>query len=99
MVMKGVVDVDDAATWPAVLCERVDEWVERKRCKTKRTCDLHIHEDEALVGMLDGYLVRAFHCTRLLDHERVMIREQGLRALSPDLVLERIHRAHGVGAL
>lgn len=97
--MKGVVDVDEPATWPKALHEWVDEWAERKRGKTKRTCDLHIHEDQALISMLDGYLLRAFHCTRLLDHEREMIREQGLRALSLHLVLERIRRAHGVGAL
>jgi hypothetical protein len=46
---------------------------------------------------LRGQLVRAYHCTRLLDHERDMIQKQGLRALTPELVHERIEaaRAHG----
>lgn len=81
----------------------VREWVaeraEDRRDTTMYTSDLKIYEDETLLGLLDGYVVRAYHCTRLLDHERTMIIEQGLRPLDAELVMERIRRAHEAGAI
>jgi hypothetical protein len=98
--MPSVVDVDEPATWPAPIAEWVDEWAERRRGSTEYTCDLRLHDQEAeFLDLFDGYLVRTYHCTRLLNHERTMILEQGLRPLSAELVMERIHRAHEAGAI
>lgn len=41
----------------------------------------------------------AYHCTRLLDHEVAMIRSEGIRLLTPDLVEQRIAAATGAGAI
>lgn len=94
----SVFDLDDESTWPAELIEWADAWAGRKRGVTA-TRDLGIYEDERVIELLDGRLVRAYHCTRLLDHERDMFFEQGLRPLSRELVVERIRRAHEVGAI
>jgi hypothetical protein len=49
-------------------------------------------EDEFQHG-LAGHLLRAYHATRLLPHEVEMIREQGLRLLTEELVLDRVDAA------
>jgi hypothetical protein len=46
-----------------------------------------------------GHRLRAYHATRLLDHEVAMIRGQGLRLLDEDLVVGRIKSAHESGHL
>lgn len=99
-MLKPAVDVDDPSTWPVAVAEWVDEWAERKRGTTEYTCDLRLIDQEAeFLKLFEGYLVRAYHCTRLLDHERAMILEHGLRPLSAELVTERIRRAHEAGAI
>lgn len=95
----SIVDVDDPGTWPTPVLEWADAWADEKRGTTEWTSDLKIYEEEELYRMLSGHLVRAYHCTRLLDHERAMILKQGLRPLSAELVLERIRRAYEIGAL
>ena len=95
----GVVDVDDESTWPEQLVKWVDEWAEIRRGTTNYTEDLKIFEDETVLSLLAGHTIRAYHCTRLLDHERETVREQGLRRLDAALVMERIRRAHEVGAI
>lgn len=79
--------------------EWVAEWAEDRRGTTEYTSDLKIYDDETLLGLLDGHVLRAYHCTRLLDHERAMIFDQGLRPLNAELVMERIRRAHEAGAI
>ncbi|MEL5957450.1 hypothetical protein AADR41_22270 [Streptomyces sp. CLV115] len=48
---------------------------------------------------MDGHLVRAWHCTRLLDHEVDGIRGQGLRKLEGDLVEGLLLEVHRRGLL
>ncbi len=93
------VDVDDPSTWPAPVREWVTERADAHRGTTEYTSDLKIYEDQDLLGLLQGHLLRAYHCTRLLDHERTMILDQGLRPLNAELVTERIRRAHEADAI
>lgn len=96
---RWVIDVDDSGTWPPDVLTWVDEHAAELRGSTEFTSDLRIDDEEDLRKLIGGQLVRAYHCTRLLDHERQMILEQGLRRLGSDLVAERIRRAHEVGAI
>jgi hypothetical protein len=95
-----VVDVDDPATWPAGLAVRVDEVADQMRGTTEYFGDLPVEDHEReLVDLLAGCLVRAYHCTRLLDHEAAAIRSGGLRALDELLVTSRIEAARERGYL
>ncbi|MEQ1735324.1 MAG: hypothetical protein ABL886_02695 [Rhodoglobus sp.] len=98
---RAVVDVDDPSTWPPHVARWVEGWADELRGTTRCAYDLKIpfEEQDAFLALFDGLLVRAYHCTRLLDHERAMILTQGLRPLSSELVVERIRAAYAVGAL
>ncbi|QRK11195.1 hypothetical protein JQX13_14630 [Archangium violaceum] len=49
--------------------------------------------EERFRGLLRSSTIRAYHCTRLLEHEFAGIRAEGLRRLTPELVLQRIDRS------
>jgi hypothetical protein len=96
-----IVDLDDRSTWPSAIDDFVGSWVERCRGKTKYTADLDVplELEDPFVRLLDGRLLRAYHATRLLDHEVQMVRSQGLRALSGELVRDRINAAREAGEI
>lgn len=96
---RVVVEVDDVATWPPEVVKWIDDHAAELRGTAEYTCDLRIEDEDDLQQLVSAHFVRAYHCTRLLDHEREMIIEQGLRCLEPDLVAERIRRAYEVGVL
>jgi hypothetical protein len=58
-----------------------------------------MEREPELQALLVGHKVRAYHCTRLLEHEVAGIREQGLRRLTPGLIADRIAAAHAAGAI
>ena len=88
-------DIDDPSTWPSAVLEPVRMVAEQLRGTTELTNDLNIplDDEDDFHALLSGWLVRAFHATRLLDHEVQMIRAQGLRPLSVELIEERINNA------
>jgi len=96
-----VVDVDDPTTWPQPLAAFVQQRVEESELEELDLyVDLPLHELEAEARrMLAGCLVRARHCTRLLDHEAEAIRSQGLRPLDLALVRERLDQVFERGLL
>lgn len=53
--------------------------------------DLYDEEEQAR-RLLRGYLIRARHCTRLLEYEDDAIRTRGLRLLTPAAM---VHNADG----
>ncbi len=89
-------DVDDPSTWPPELRDRAQTLANQLRGTTEYMNDLAVPlEAEAdFRALLSGCLVRAYHATRLLDHEVQMIRTQGLRLLSAESVKERINAAY-----
>ena len=100
--MTQVVDVDDADTWPAEVTSYADGWAQRLRRRTRAAPgDLAVPIEEAddFRRLFQGHLLRAIHCTRLLDHERQWIVERGLRLASTELIEERIQGAFAVGAV
>ncbi|CRK56927.1 hypothetical protein [Alloactinosynnema sp. L-07] len=91
-------DVDNPMTWPGTLADRVFQLAEQVRGTADLCVELDVWQHACeLCRLLDGWLVRAFHCTRLLDHEVDAIRAQGLRALAADLISSRLTGAlnHG----
>lgn len=61
-------DIADRSTCPPELAERVRELAEKLVSSTDRTSDLALDQhDEEFRTLLEGHLVRAYHCTRLLD--------------------------------
>ena len=90
-----VVDVDNPSTWPSTLGEHAQMLADQLLGSTEYTNDLDVplDDEDDFRALLTGWLVRAFHATRLLDHEVRMIRAQGLRSLSKELVKERIDAA------
>jgi hypothetical protein len=99
--MKPLIDIDDRTTWPPHVYQIVSKWAEQCAGKTNYTNDLPLRIDlEApFQKQFEGYLVRAYHYTRLLPHERPMVLSQGLRRLSADLLTERIESARAAGAI
>ncbi len=99
--MKPLIDIDDQATWPPHVYQTVSKWAEQCAGKTNYTNDLPLRmELEApFQEQFAGYLLRAYHYTRLLPHERPMVLSQGLRMLSADLLTERIESARAAGAI
>lgn len=96
-----VVDVDDPATWPPELRELAERIADELAGTAKYTCDLRVPEasDTQLRKELEGHRIRAFHATRLLDTEVDLVRQFGLRLLTPELVRERIDSAFAEGHL
>jgi hypothetical protein len=95
---QPVVDIDDPSSWPARFAERVHELADEYQGSTDEICGLQVdHHDEDLVGELEGCVLRAYHCTRLLDHEEQNLRDQGLRLYNGHLVRDRLDaaRLHG----
>jgi hypothetical protein len=100
-VTAATVDIDDLTSWPAEVAELVDDYADRHRGRTSHTSDLEIRpDDERLMdAALAGHRLVVYHCTRLLPHEEGMVRSQGLRLLTADLVRERIDAAQAHGYL
>jgi hypothetical protein len=98
---RHVVDIDAAVTWPQAIRSRAEELANVLRGTTRYVGDLRGAEGvaEEFRSLFKDYSLRAYHATRLLDHEVVMIRDQGLRILSEELIRERIEAAHHRGHL
>ncbi|MFD7645078.1 hypothetical protein ACFV4P_31000 [Kitasatospora sp. NPDC059795] len=100
-----VVDVDDPVTWPAQLADLVTGFAQRHAAAAlPRDCftdtDIGDYADlDAMAPLLAGHLVRARHCTRLLDHEADSIREHGLLLADGRGVADRLARAADLGHL
>ena len=99
--MSPDIDVDDAATWPTTIAAFVAAWASKLSGSTEYTGCLSIpsEADAEFRTLLAGCRVRAYHCTRLLDHERDAIIQHGMRPLTAELVNDRIRGAHAVGAI
>lgn len=88
------VDPDDPRTWPENVAERIAQLATSLDGTAESVSDLDLHDEEDLFReLLSGHLLRTYHCTRLLDHEVEMVREQGLRALDEDLLHDRFDAA------
>ncbi|MFJ9712086.1 hypothetical protein [Streptomyces sp. NPDC101234] len=74
-------DVDDPATWPRPLADLIYTIVDEVELdEPDLYVDLELEGREAQVlDLLRDHLLRAQHCTRLLDHEADAIRALGLR--------------------
>lgn len=86
-----VIELGDIASWPAGAVAHVDGCIE---CVDGAPDDA----EETLRAMFAGHRIRAYHCTRLLDHEEAAIRTAGMRPLTKALLRERIMRAHEADA-
>ena len=95
------VDVDDPTTWPSHIYKTVSQWAERCKGATNYTVDLPLSLDDErpFRELFAGYLLRAYHYTRLLEHERAIVLSVGLRPLSAELLSDRIESACVVGAI
>jgi hypothetical protein len=91
-----VVDPDVPDTWPPQITDAVTRRAACLRGTTEFTSDLQAG-DGWLRPLLGGCLLRAYHCTRLLDHEVAQVRSQGLRPLTDDLLRDRIEWAFAHG--
>lgn len=87
-----VIDVDDLRTWPRPLTEFIEQLIAGVQLRNLES-RVPLHVDDRARGLLAGSLVRAHHCTRLLDYEADAIRAQGLRMLDTELLTDRIRQA------
>jgi hypothetical protein len=88
------IDPDDRKTWPAEVAGLVRRAASAVRGTVEYASDLRVHEaEESFLQALRGSTIRAYHCTRLLEHELAAIRAQGLRRLTAGLMRERIDKA------
>jgi hypothetical protein len=96
-----MIDIDQPATWPPAVMEWASAHARLLRGSTEITQDLEVPADveEDVRSHLVGHPLVTYHCTRLLDHEIVSVRERGLRMLTRDVIEERIAVAHTRGFL
>lgn len=97
-MVRPVLDIDNPASWPGPVIEWARRWAERRDSLDEMRVDLMEAESE-LRALLVDRKARAYHCTRLLDHEVASVRESGLLALTSELVADRLQQALRVGAL
>lgn len=99
--MSDAVDPDDVRTWPPSLRHTLAECVADVDPAETYACDLEglTMSDEQVTALLGGRPLRAYHATRLLPHEVESVRRDGLRALSPEHVEQRIAGALGSSAI
>jgi hypothetical protein len=86
------IDLGDPTTWPERVRSRVEAFV-ASNPDDDDSFHQAIEEEDEFRRLLDGFLLRAFHATRLLDHETDGIGRSGLRVLSEELISERIEAA------
>jgi hypothetical protein len=94
------IDVDDASTWPPDVAALVEQCVEATQGSTDLPGDLVTQAgrfDPELRELLADHRLRAYHCTRLLDHEAEDVRRHGLRLLDARLVADRLTAAYEHG--
>ena len=99
-----IVDVDDLGTWPTDVTTLVQGYADtlREADEGENRKDLVMtagHLDVELERMLRSRRLRAYHCTRLLDHEAADVRARGLRPLNGQLVADRLQAAVDYGYL
>jgi hypothetical protein len=95
----AAVDVEDPTTWPEPVHGWARQWSDRPHLSLDPVPVDLLEREPELRGLLVGHKVRAYHCTRLLEHEVADIRDQGLRKLTPDLIADRITAAHAADAI
>jgi hypothetical protein len=97
--LEVAIDVDAAVTWPLKVRRNAEAIANVVRGQGRYVTDLSAPPGAAdeFRRFFVGSLLRAYHATRLLDHEVAMIRGRGLRTLTEDLLVERIERAHEFG--
>lgn len=93
-------DIDDQASWPAGLSQWVAARAAEIQDVPEYTSDLpgRLLESEFEIHELSGNTkLLAYHCTCLLPHEAAVIRNEGLRPLTSQLVDDRIAAAVQAG--
>lgn len=93
-----VVDVDEPGTWPPEVAAIVTRWdAQVPNCEFAADLAVPPEAEAEQVGALHGHRLRAYHCTRLLPHEREQVGREGLRGFSDELFNRKIDRAaeHG----
>ena len=96
---SGPIDIDVPATWPIPILHRVNQLATALSGTTEHAADLdwRAQDRDEFRTLLGGRPIRAYHATRLLDHEAEMVVEHGLLLLTSELLSMRIDRAfqHG----
>jgi hypothetical protein len=91
-----IVDLDDRRTWPRNFARFVSDLSEEDDFGDSFLPD---EVEDAAVELLQGHLVRAYHCTRLTKREILSIREDGLLLLSREFAMSRLANARTDGLL
>jgi hypothetical protein len=97
----AAVDLDDPSTWPDKVRSWVEPWAKMLHGTTEFTSDLAvpIELQSEFRSLFAGKMLLGDHFTRLLDHEVELVRQDGLKPLTPQLVATRIEAASAHGAL
>ena len=95
------IDVDNPETWPPQIHYMTSAWAKQCAGRTRYTNDLPLalELEVPFRKELAGHLVRAYHYTKLLPHEKQMIQRQGLRMLTASLLDERIEAGVVAGTI
>ncbi|NUQ98545.1 MAG: hypothetical protein HOY79_18995 [Streptomyces sp.] len=100
--MTPYIGVDDPSTWPDDIKLAVNTWTAELQARGVPEDELAVKAGEydgPLEALLNGHLLRAYHCTRLLDHEVEGIRLHGMRILDEQLVTDKLNAALEYGVL
>lgn len=95
-----VIDVDDPGSWPDDLRGVVSKLADAQGSpEYLDEIDLPDDGKDEFQELMRGRIVRAFHATRLLEHEIANIRSDGLAPLTEALIERRIEDAVAAGDL
>lgn len=96
-----IIDVDRWDTWPHQIVDVVDRWANELKGTTEYSGDLALplEYEEEFRELLSGFLIRAYHCTRLLPHEVRMVKKMGLCPLTSEFLFDRIKSAQEEGII
>jgi hypothetical protein len=93
------IDPNDMSTLPNDVIRAVLEAASAARGSIEYIDEISSAGEDAFRAAWGRALLRTYHCTRLLPHELKIIRTQGLRKLTPTLMLDRIEAARQSGVL
>lgn len=87
--------MDDVSTWPGGVCAAVESLADTVQGNPTHYDELDLDPGavKAVGELLADHSIRAYHCTRLLEHEAHDIRRDGLSPLSRELIKRRIRAA------
>lgn len=85
-----IVNVDDISSWPIDIASFIEEQSKTANLESNPSMTA---EDKILLNLLDSLYLLVYHATRLLPHEEIDIKNNGLQILTKELATNKVQGA------